>query len=84
MEILQTKGKIKEGQLILDTSQYNVPTDTEVEVIIIVKQQNNKESFLTARQEMQKAFQEAGIESREQVLELIQDVKKELSEKRYK
>lgn len=84
MEILQTKGKIKEGQLILDTSQYNVPTDTEVEVIILVKQQNNKESFLTARQEMQKAFQEAGIESREQVLELIQDVKKELSEERYK
>lgn len=72
MDILQTKGKIKEGQLILDTSQSNVPTDTEAEVIILVKQQNNKESFLTVRQEMQqemqKAFQEAGIESREQVL----------------
>lgn len=83
MEILQTKGKIKEGQLILDTSQYNVPTDTEVEVIIIVKQKNNNKEFLTARQEMQKRFKEAGIENREQVLELIQDVKKELFEERY-
>ena len=37
MEILDTKGIMKEGQLILDNSQYNWPTNTEVEVIIIVK-----------------------------------------------
>jgi hypothetical protein len=82
MEIVKTKGKMKEGQVILDSPQHNLPTDTEVEVIIIVKGKSKQSEFEEARKDMQKAFQEAGIESREQVLDLIRDVKKELFEER--
>ena len=32
---------------------------------------------------MQKAFQEAGIETQEQILDLIKDVKRELFEERF-
>ncbi|HAC62477.1 MAG TPA: hypothetical protein DCF68_02800 [Cyanothece sp. UBA12306] len=82
MDILHTKGKIIEGQLILDDFQNNLPTNTEVEVIIFIKGATKKKEFEAARQEMQKTFKDAGIKSREQILELIQDVKKELFEER--
>lgn len=83
MEILQMKGKMKEGQLILDEPQHNLPTDTEVEVIIIIKGKTTPSNFAEARKEMQAAFREAGVETREQILDLIQAVKKELFEERY-
>ncbi|MDJ0601262.1 MAG: hypothetical protein QNJ37_20760 [Crocosphaera sp.] len=83
MKILQTKATMKEGRLILDNPQLNVPNNTEVEVIIIVKSDNQKSEFEQSRQQMQAAFKNAGIETREEILELIKDVKKELLEERY-
>lgn len=82
MEILHTKGRMKQGQLILDNSQYNLPTDTEFEVIIIVKEEGKQDDFDHARQEMQLAFKNAGITNREDILNLIKEVKQELFEER--
>jgi hypothetical protein len=39
MEILKTKGKIKEGQLILENPQPNLPSNIDFEVIIILLSQ---------------------------------------------
>jgi hypothetical protein len=74
---------IKNGQLILEQLQQNLPTDTEVEVIIIVLNENQPIDFEQTRTQMQTAFKEAGIETREQILELIRDVKKELFQERH-
>ncbi len=82
MEILHTKGRMKEGQLILDNSQYDLPTNTEVEVIIIVKGEEKQDDFDKARQEMQLTFENAGITTREEILNLIKEVKQELFEER--
>ncbi|MDJ0732118.1 MAG: hypothetical protein QNJ33_19245 [Crocosphaera sp.] len=82
MEILHTKGRMKKGQLILENSQYNLPTDTEVEVIIIVKKEGKQDDFDNARQEMQLAFKNAGITNREEILNLIKEVKQELFKER--
>lgn len=83
MDILQTTATMKEGQLILDNPQLNVPNNTEVEVIIIVKSDNQTSEFEQSRKQMQTAFKQAEIETREEILELIKDVKKELLEERY-
>ncbi len=83
MDILQTTATMKEGQLILDNPQLNVPNNTEVEVIIIIKSDDQQSEFEQSRQEMQTTFKQAGIETREEILELIKDVKKELLEERY-
>ena len=83
MEILQTKATMKEGQLVLDNPQLNVPNNTEVEVIIIVKSDNQTSEFEQSRKQMRTAFKQARIETREEILELIKDVKKELLEERY-
>ena len=83
MEILQTKATIKEGQLILDNPQLNVPNNTEVEVIIIIKSDNQTSEFEQSRKQMQIAFKQSGIETREEILDFIKDVKKELLEERY-
>ena len=74
---------VKERQIWLKNTSNNLSNDTEVEVILVIQGETKKEEFDRARQEMQKAFQEAGINTREQVLELIQDVKKELFAERY-
>ncbi len=83
MEILKTRGIVKEGQILIKNPSHNLSNDTEVEVILVIQGETKKEEFDQARQEMQKAFQEAGINTREQVLELIQEVKKELFAERY-
>lgn len=83
MQFIQTKAKIKNGQLILDQPDQNLPTGTEVEVVIIVSNQSQQIEFEQARTKMQAAFKEAGIETQEQILELISEVKQELFQERY-
>ena len=83
MEILKTKGKIKEGQLILENPQPNLPSNIDFEVIIIIKEAADTNSFIVARNEIITDFQNAGIETREQIASLIKDVKKELLKERY-
>ena len=85
MQFIQTKAKIKNGQLIIEQPQQNLPTGTEVELVIIVPDQNQTKQveFEQARTKMQAAFKEAGIETQEQILELIREVKQELFEERY-
>jgi hypothetical protein len=83
MQIIQSKAKIKNGQIILESPPQELLDNQEIEVVIIVKEANQQEEFKQARQEMQTAFKEAGIKTREQILELIQEVKLELINERY-
>jgi type IV secretory pathway VirJ component len=83
MQFIQTKAKIKNGQLIIEQPHQNLPTDTEIEVVIIVSDENKQVEFEQARTKMQAAFKEAGIETDEQILELIREVKQELLQERY-
>jgi hypothetical protein len=83
MQFIQTKAKIKDGQLIIEQPHQDLPTDTEVELVIIVPDQNKQVEFEQARTKMQAAFKEAGIETQEQILELIREVKQELFQERY-
>ncbi len=83
MQFIQTKAKIKDGQLIIEQSHQDLPTDTEVELVIIVPDKNKQVEFEQARTNMQAAFKEAGIETQEQILELIREVKQELFQERY-
>ena len=78
MQFIQTKAKIKDGQLIIEQPHQDLPTDTEVELVIIVPDKNKQVEFEQARTNMQAAFKEAGIETQEQILELIREVKQEL------
>lgn len=83
MKFIQTKGKIKNGQLILEQPHQHLSTDAEVEVVIMVPDKNKEIEFEQARTEMQAAFKEAGIETREQILELLREVKLELLQERF-
>jgi hypothetical protein len=83
MQFIQTKAKIKDGQLIIEQPHQDLPTDTEVELVIIVPDKNKQVEFEQARTNMQAAFKEAGIETQEQILELIREVKQELFHERY-
>ncbi len=83
-QFIQTKAKIKDGQLIIEQPHQDLPTDTEVELVIIVPDKNKQVEFEQARTNMQAAFKEAGIETQEQILELIREVKQELFQERYK
>jgi hypothetical protein len=83
MQFIQTKAKIKDGQLIIEQPHQDLPTDTEVELVIIVPDKNKQVEFEQARTNMQAAFKEAGIETQEQILELIREVKQELFQERY-
>ena len=83
MQFIQTKAKIKDGQLIIEQPHQDLPRDTEVELVIIVPDQNKQVEFEQARTEMQAAFKKAGIETQEQILELIREVKQELFQERY-
>lgn len=82
-QFIQTKAKIKDGQLIIEQPHQDLPTDTEVELVIIVPDKNKQIEFEQARTNMQAAFKEAGIETQEQILELIREVKQELFQERY-
>jgi hypothetical protein len=83
MELIHAKAKIQNGQLILDNDQ-PLPTDQDVEVVIIVPNKDRSLNDDEIRNKMQKDFKQAGIETDEQILELIRDVKKELLEERFK
>lgn len=83
MQFIQTKAKIKDGQLIIEQPHQDLPTDTEIELVIIVPDQNEQVEFEQARTKMQAAFKEAAIETDEQILELIRQVKQELFRERY-
>jgi hypothetical protein len=82
MQIIQSKAKIKNGQIILESPSKELPNNQEIEVVIIVNESNKQEEFKQASQEMQTAFKEAGIETREQIFELIRKVKLELINER--
>jgi hypothetical protein len=66
-QFIQTKAKIKDGQLIIEQPHQDLPTDTEVELVIIVPDKNKQVEFEQARTNMQAAFKEAGIETQEQI-----------------
>ncbi|MDY7008332.1 MAG: hypothetical protein SWX82_31510 [Cyanobacteriota bacterium] len=40
MEFIQTKAKVKNGQLIITEPHQDLPNDKEVEVVIIVSDKN--------------------------------------------
>jgi hypothetical protein len=83
MRIIQTKGKLQNGQLILDKSFQDLSiTNQDVEVVIVVNNEIKTNEFQQARTEMQAAFKAAGIETDEQILNLIKEVKLELLEER--
>lgn len=84
MQLIQTKAKITDGQLILNQPHQNFTTDKEVEVIIILSEKDQLMELEQARSKMQTTFQQAGIETQEQILELIREVKQELFQERYK
>lgn len=83
MEFIQTKAKVKNGQLILTKPCQNLPNDREVEVVIIVSDENQSIDLEEARRKMKADFKEAGIETQEQVLDLIREVKQELFQERF-
>ena len=70
MKIIQTKGKISQGELRAKISPEL--SDGEVEVVIIAK--NEPDLF----EEMRQLAQKNGYDSREKKLELIQQVKLEM------
>ncbi|MCW6038910.1 hypothetical protein K4A83_22015 [Spirulina subsalsa FACHB-351] len=79
---LKVKGKIENGQLILDQNTAPFPWDGEVEVQVTLHEQKSS-SFAEVDPNIKKSFEEAGIRTREQVLELIQDVKREMAQERF-
>jgi hypothetical protein len=88
---LKLKGKIENGKLILDQNTAPFPWDGPVEIQVSLQEANlsTKEKqqkqleFEQARQDMQQSFKNAGIETREQILDLIQDVKREMAKERF-
>ncbi|MEB3882680.1 hypothetical protein [Lyngbya sp. CCY1209] len=83
MKIIQTKATLKNGELFLNKAIDDLPQDErEVEVVILFKEPHEEADFDRVRAEMQAGFKEAGIETREQVLELIRDVKQEMFRER--
>jgi hypothetical protein len=54
---------MQKGQLILENPQPDLPSDIEFEVIIIVKEEADASSFITARNDMIADFQKAGIQA---------------------
>ena len=84
MKLIQTKANIKNGQLFLDSTDENLPQSGEVDVVIICRDHLEQTDFAETQMAMQKSFKEAGIETREQIIELIRDVKRELFAERHK
>lgn len=82
MQIIQTSAIVKNGQLILNDNQSNLPDNTQLKVIILIPEEDQQLEFQQARNQMQNAFKQAGIETREQILDLIQEVKLELLQER--
>jgi hypothetical protein len=79
---IQTKGKIRDGQLILEQTEPALPRDADVSVFIIFQTPQKSQENDEIRTAMQQSFKEAGIENREQILELIREVKQELIQER--
>jgi hypothetical protein len=65
---IQTKGKIRDGQLILEQTEPALPRDADVSVFIFQTPYESQEND-EIRTAMQQSFKEAGIENREQILE---------------
>ncbi|MBO1345967.1 MAG: hypothetical protein EBE86_000520 [Hormoscilla sp. GUM202] len=85
MQFIQTKGTLKNGVLFLEKELDELSTEEQdVDVIIFFKEPQEQAEFDQIRTEMQIGFQEAGIETREQVLQLIKEVKLELFQERQK
>lgn len=85
MQVIQAKGILKKGVLFLEKAFDELSTEEQdVDVIIFFKEPQEQADFDRVRTEMQIGFQEAGIETREQVLQLIKEVKLELFQERQK
>lgn len=82
MKIIHTLAKVKNGKLIVESCDSNLSESQEVEVVIIIPGEQQQAEFNQVRQEMQKSFQGAGIDSREKILNLINEVKIELFNER--
>jgi len=83
MRFIQTKAILENGQLVLYEPIDKLPTEERnVDVIIVFKETKPPEDIDELRTDMQTAFQEAGIETREQVLQVIKEVKQELFQER--
>jgi hypothetical protein len=83
MRLIQTKGKIEKGHLIIENNTTIFPKDGDVEVVVIWRDQNPQESLTTVDPKVKKSFEDAGIHNREQVLDLIRDVKREIFEEKF-
>ena len=84
MRFIQTKAILENGQLVLDKPIDKLPTEEQnVDVIIVFKETKQPEDLDEIRNDMQTAFKEAGIETREQVLQVIKEVKQELFQERH-
>lgn len=84
MRFIQTKAILENGQLVLDKPIDKFPTEEQnVDVIIVFKKTKQPEKLDEIRNDMQTAFKEAGIATREQVLQVIKEVKQELFQERH-
>jgi hypothetical protein len=79
---IKTKGKIENGHLVIEEEAGLFPQDGEVEVTVTLKE-STSQSFREVDPAIKKSFEDAGIHSREQILELIRDVKREMYEERF-
>ncbi|ACB00950.1 MULTISPECIES: hypothetical protein [Cyanophyceae] len=74
--LIKAKGKIENGQLVLDAATAPFPRDGEVEVMVILKE-NQSANF----SEVDLSIKDAAINIYDQTLDLIQNVKREKAEK---
>ncbi len=79
---IKTKGKIRDGQIILEQTEPALPKDADVSVFIIFQTPHECQENDEIRTAMEQSFKEAGIENREQILELIREIKQELIKER--
>ncbi|WP_204104373.1 MULTISPECIES: hypothetical protein [Spirulina sp. CCY15215] len=84
MRLIHTKATVEDGQLFLDESLDNLPAKIKrVDVIVVLEDEKKQEEFEQVRTEMQEGFKEAGIVTREQIMQLIKDVKKEIYQEQH-
>ncbi len=79
---IKVKGKIENGQLVLDQDIAPFPWEGEVEVQVMLKEPTSI-SFAEIDPSIKKSLEEAGIHTREQILELIREVKREMVIERF-
>jgi hypothetical protein len=82
VKTIKAKGKIENGHLIIEEQAGLFPQDGEVEVTVTLKE-GTSQSFREVDPAIQQSFEDAGINTREQILELVQDVKRQMALERF-